>query len=87
MTLVRLISFNESSCVMRFTLKIPRRVFMSKVYECDGCGKQITVEDGAEAPECCGEPMPVCTMASVAEHARPFNDDEPCDDGRAGFRQ
>ena len=27
---------------------------------------------------------PVCTTATVAEHSRMDNADEPCDDGRAG---
>lgn len=27
---------------------------------------------------------PVCTTATVAEHSRLDNEDEPCDDGRAG---
>ena len=50
---------------------------MSIEYECKECGKKVMLENGEEAPECCGEIMPVCTMASVAEHARPFDDDEP----------
>jgi hypothetical protein len=28
--------------------------------------------------------LPYCTTASTAEHLRGENDDEPCDDGRAG---
>lgn len=28
--------------------------------------------------------MEVCREAPSAEHARPFNADEPCDDGRSG---
>lgn len=28
--------------------------------------------------------LPYCTTAPSAEHARGFDDDEPCDDGRAG---
>ena len=30
------------------------------------------------------QPLPFCTTAPSAEHARAENDDEPCDDGRAG---
>ncbi len=29
-------------------------------------------------------PQEVCTQTSTAEHSRPNEDDEPCDDGRAG---
>jgi hypothetical protein len=28
--------------------------------------------------------LPFCTHAPSAEHARATNEDEPCDDGRAG---
>jgi hypothetical protein len=31
------------------------------------------------------EPLPYCRLASVAEHARPENEDEPCNDYRAGM--
>jgi hypothetical protein len=31
-----------------------------------------------------GKPLPFCTTAPSPEHARPDNDDEPCDDGRSG---
>jgi len=30
------------------------------------------------------EPLPYCTTAPSAEHARKDNEDEPCDDARAG---
>jgi hypothetical protein len=30
------------------------------------------------------EPMPFCTTAPSAEHARGADDDEPCDDSRSG---
>ena len=30
------------------------------------------------------EALPHCTTAASAEHARAYDDDEPCDDGRAG---
>jgi hypothetical protein len=58
-----------------------------KTYVCEECGKTIkTVE---ETPKCCGKPMKqlpldVCTQPSHAEHARPMDNEEPCDDGRAG---
>ncbi|SPD72189.1 hypothetical protein PITCH_A1260012 [uncultured Desulfobacterium sp.] len=28
--------------------------------------------------------LPFCTKAASAEHARSYDEDEPCDDGRAG---
>jgi hypothetical protein len=30
------------------------------------------------------EPLPFCTTAPSAEHARGSNEDEPCDDSREG---
>ncbi len=30
------------------------------------------------------EKLPYCTTAPSAEHARTFDNDEPCDDGRGG---
>ncbi len=30
------------------------------------------------------EQLPPCTTAPSAEHGRAHDDDEPCDDGRAG---
>jgi hypothetical protein len=30
------------------------------------------------------EPVPFCTSAASAEHARAESDDEPCDDSRSG---
>jgi hypothetical protein len=62
---------------------------MSNVkYKCKTCGStEMAPED--KAPECCGEPMElldVCTTAPSAEFARPFNEDDACDDGRAGTR-
>jgi hypothetical protein len=30
------------------------------------------------------DPLPVCTAAPSAEHARADSDDEPCDDSRSG---
>ena len=54
-------------------------------YKCAKCGKTLSAD---EATLCCGEEMrlDVCTEAPSAEHARPFNEDGPCDDGRSGER-
>jgi hypothetical protein len=62
---------------------------MEEKYECEKCGKKTTVVDNDKVPECCGRPMKklpldVCIQPAHAEHARPMESEEPCDDGRAG---
>jgi len=57
-----------------------------KEYHCVRCGARKTSE---KAPDCCGakmEPLPLkmCTSAASAEHSRPMEDEEPCDDSRGG---
>jgi hypothetical protein len=57
-------------------------------YECKDCGKKVKISNGI-IPECCGKPMkqlPLdsCLQPAHAEHARPMDSDDPCDDGRAG---
>jgi len=59
---------------------------MIKRYRCEECGKIVEDEDN---PKCCGKsmkqiPLDFCTQPAHAEHARPMEDSEPCDDGRAG---
>jgi hypothetical protein len=59
-----------------------------KTYECVKCGKRVKKSDD-ERPECCGKPMKqitvnICLQPAHAEHARTMENDEPCDDGRAG---
>jgi hypothetical protein len=61
---------------------------MKQNYRCGKCGKTVTVSNGS-VPKCCGKPMEqlpldVCTQPAHAEHARPMEHDEPCDDGRSG---
>jgi hypothetical protein len=58
-------------------------------YECLTCKRTATVEDNEDVPECCGRkmkklPREICLQPSHAEHARPMERDEACDDGRAG---
>lgn len=60
-------------------------------YECKFCGNRKEVEGSdSDVPECCrkpmikAEPLPVCGTTSTAEHSRPDDMEEPCDDGRAG---
>ena len=45
--------------------------------------KELEEQDEAKKKEV-DEPLPYCTTAPSAEHARAHDDDEPCDDGRAG---
>ena len=62
-----------------------------EIYECKNCKKIVKVSDG-KVPECCGEPMKkkvlqdvlICTQASHAESTRSMDEEEACDDGRAG---
>jgi hypothetical protein len=61
---------------------------MSKNYKCESCGKIVKVKEGI-VPKCCGKPMKqlplnICIQPAHAENARPMDDEEPCDDGRAG---
>lgn len=57
-------------------------------YECEKCGKKKKSSDGT-TPKCCGKfmkkiPLDVCTQPHSAEYSGPFEENEPCDDGRAG---
>ena len=57
-----------------------------KKYKCKTCGKTIKTSEEND-PQCCGEPMKqvsldVCTQPHEAEYSGPFEEDEPCDDGR-----
>jgi len=63
---------------------------MSKdeTYQCEDCGKTIKNSKG-KIPNCCGKPMKkipldICIQPSHAEHSRPMEDEDACDDFRAG---
>ena len=61
---------------------------MQETYKCKECGKQLTVEDGT-VPKCCGRtmtkvPLDLCTQPAHAEHSRPMESEDACNDGRAG---
>ena len=65
-----------------------RSDFMKNTYKCDECGKTVEVTD-EDIPSCCNKPMKkisldVCTQPAHAEHSRPMDDENACDDGRAG---
>ena len=58
-------------------------------YQCQKCKKKTIVKDETKKPSCCGKPMKkiqvdICLQPDHAEHARPMDDDEPCDDFRGG---
>ncbi len=61
-----------------------------EAYYCYGCKRKVPKTEKEEVPECCGTamkllPLDECVKApSSAEHARFDDEDEPCDDGRAG---
>jgi hypothetical protein len=61
---------------------------MEEEFKCEDCGKKIRVKDG-KTPNCCGKTMKkisdnMCIQPAHAEHSRPMESEEPCDDGRAG---
>ena len=61
---------------------------MKVAYRCEGCGKELIITDGT-IPNCCDRPMKeipldLCTQPAHAEHARPMDSENACDDGRAG---
>ena len=61
---------------------------MKKTFRCEECGKTIDVTDES-IPNCCGKdmkivPLDICTQPAHAEHSRPMDEENACDDGRAG---
>jgi len=57
-------------------------------YKCNSCGKIVKTNNG-NVPTCCDQPMEklpldICTQPAHAEHTRPMDDEDVCDDGRAG---
>ena len=59
-----------------------------KTYECKECGNTIKTSD-AKVPECCNNPMvqkklDPCTQPAHAEHSRPMDSEDACNDFRSG---
>jgi len=59
-----------------------------ETFECEKCGKNVKSSNG-ENPACCGKPMKkislgICTQPAHAEHSRPMEDEDACDDFRSG---
>jgi hypothetical protein len=57
-------------------------------YECATCKRSILIENNEQTPQCCGKKMKkmsrnICLQPAHAEHARPMEHEEPCDDFRA----
>jgi hypothetical protein len=64
----------------------------AEFYQCQTCKKTTKVASKEEVPSCCGKPMQkvpldICLKPDHAEHARPMDEDQPCDDFRAGNQQ
>ena len=62
---------------------------MTEEYECQSCKRTATIEEGGNPPKCCGKPMKkmsheICLQPTHAEHARPMEDEDACNDFRAG---
>ena len=61
---------------------------MQETYKCKNCGKEVKSSDD-KIPKCCGKemekiPLDICTQPAHPEHARPMEDEDACDDFRAG---
>lgn len=57
-------------------------------YQCKKCGKTVKITDGSH-PKCCGKNMQqitkdICIQPAHAEHARPMEPEDTCDDFREG---
>jgi hypothetical protein len=57
-----------------------------KAFRCKHCEDEKVVDADTITPECCGEPMmqvPLesCSKPFNSESARPFEDEDACDDG------
>jgi hypothetical protein len=56
-------------------------------YECLSCKRIAVIETDENPPVCCGKPMrkipaEICLQPQHAEHARPMEKDDACDDFR-----
>ncbi|MCU0851577.1 MAG: hypothetical protein MUC80_09965 [Candidatus Thermoplasmatota archaeon] len=59
-------------------------------YECATCQRTATIKEDEHLPLCCGKqmkkkmPREICLQPTHAEHARPMEDEDSCDEFRAG---
>jgi len=70
--------------------KMKKKITRNKI-KCQKCEKTMEMPDSKKTmPECCNVPMEKieepepCLLSATAEHARPDEMPEPCDDGRKG---
>jgi hypothetical protein len=71
------------TCIDRVPAKVIEEESMAlKTYRCEGCGGDVTVDENAAVPECCGSAMAAdpCVKAQSAENSRLEDADEACDD-------
>ena len=60
------------------------------LYECGSCQRTTIIENDEQPPTCCGKtmekkkPREICLQPTHAEHARPMEDEDACDEFRAG---
>lgn len=59
-----------------------------ETYKCEACRKIIKSSDN-DIPKCCNNdmkkiPLDICTQPQHAEHSRPMDDEDVCDDFRGG---
>lgn len=55
-----------------------------KTLRCSDCGKEVSIDECALSPECCGKemhPLPPCQKTVTAEQERLNEPDKPCDGG------
>ena len=59
-------------------------------YECITCKRTVTIQENKDVPTCCGKLMKkkilkeICLQPTHAEHARPMENEDACDEFRAG---
>lgn len=59
-------------------------------YECMSCRRTASIDEDEKPPVCCGKamnkklPLDICLQPGHSEHARPMEDEDACDDFRAG---
>lgn len=59
-----------------------------ETYECKICGKRVKTSK-SKIPKCCNSsmkkiPLDICIQPAHAEHSRPMDEENSCNDFRAG---
>jgi hypothetical protein len=85
---------HNNEFVHKKVIKEPRRFLMGEktmyTYECVTCKRTTTISKDKVSPTCCGKamkkkmPREICLQPTHAEHARPMEDEDACDEFRAG---